>query len=565
VKSGEGVATQHIKESGTTLGLAGTPQAVLTRRVIAPAGAKIYVQASNANVSCQLSGDVVSPDNTESALTTAITAATTFAAAGTGATDRTIQNKMRDIVSVKDFGAAGDGVTDDTVAIQAVLNTFASSTATANYAVYFPAGTYKITSSLLPKNSSSFYELRGDGTNATKIKWGGSAGSPMIKLRNARQVTIRDMAFDGDSAATPTCAIEVNRCSGQTGAPAATGCRFINLDLGGAAANNCASGILYTCDSTFDSSNDFGYFEMVRVQNVTNYGIAFQHSNALEHVLIACSFASCMTAAVSNIGGANSLVTKGGGSFVAYGCVSGGCGTTLELFGAQHSISIYGWHAENDTKAITTPYAITTTTLNFSAHDFYWVGIDGTAIQFDASTGSTMDFYSPRLAAPATFNISLPTTGSRFNMFGGRLALSTLTYNNEVTFRNVYQEAGNPTYTNSGSGSLTLTRSAGTTKLDAMPIHTSGATFDVNGISADCIYLTYGGATNLTTITGGYPGMLITFYATNANATIQHGTGTNNIQLQGAVNFAMANANTVTLRRIDNAGSSRWVEVGRKT
>jgi polygalacturonase len=39
----------------------------------------------------------------------------TYDPAGTGAVSRTVQSKLRDVVSVKDFGAVGDGVTDDTV------------------------------------------------------------------------------------------------------------------------------------------------------------------------------------------------------------------------------------------------------------------------------------------------------------------------------------------------------------------------------------------------------------------------------------------------------------------
>lgn len=44
-----------------------------------------------------------------------------FIQAGTGATARTMQDKARDVVSVKDFGAVGDGAANDSTAFVRAL------------------------------------------------------------------------------------------------------------------------------------------------------------------------------------------------------------------------------------------------------------------------------------------------------------------------------------------------------------------------------------------------------------------------------------------------------------
>lgn len=68
-----------------------------------------------------------------------------FMQSGTGAVARTVQSKLRDVVSVKDFGAVGDGVTDDTAALSAAFN----------YAIPLALpvmleGTYRITGPIQP-------------------------------------------------------------------------------------------------------------------------------------------------------------------------------------------------------------------------------------------------------------------------------------------------------------------------------------------------------------------------------------------------------------------------------
>ena len=143
---------------------------------------------------------VAGTDNIEvvNFLTTAIgttdSSLVTYVPAGTGATQRTVQAKLRDVVSVKDFGAVGDGVTDDTAAIQNAINFSASIN---GCYVKIPSGTYKISSTLLiTKSNIKIIGSGGDNVHdggtgvdgATKIVWNGSAGGTMLEIKTISNI-----------------------------------------------------------------------------------------------------------------------------------------------------------------------------------------------------------------------------------------------------------------------------------------------------------------------------------------------------------------------------------------
>lgn len=101
-----------------------------------------------------------------------ISAATlTFAQTGTGAVTRTVESKLRDVVSVKDFGAVGDGVTDDTAAIQAAINAVLP-----RGCLFFPEGIY-------PVNGPFVVDTTGSSALLELIGVGGAGGGSVIRAK----------------------------------------------------------------------------------------------------------------------------------------------------------------------------------------------------------------------------------------------------------------------------------------------------------------------------------------------------------------------------------------------
>lgn len=113
-----------------------------------------------------------------------------FTQSGTGAVQRTVENKLKDTVSVKDFGAVGDGVADDTAAIQAAIN------ATNKGVLFFPPGDYKITSMVtITKNgqndsTQSCLEIQATGAKLV------STVAPALRITQTKRLEIIGLQVD---------------------------------------------------------------------------------------------------------------------------------------------------------------------------------------------------------------------------------------------------------------------------------------------------------------------------------------------------------------------------------
>ncbi len=94
---------------------------------------------------------------------------------GTGAVLRTIQDKLRDRISVKDFGAVGDGIADDTVKVQAALTAAIG----AGKALFFPKGTYLCTSTIVGSGDVVVY---GEGRSISVLYWPSTAATSGLSL-----------------------------------------------------------------------------------------------------------------------------------------------------------------------------------------------------------------------------------------------------------------------------------------------------------------------------------------------------------------------------------------------
>jgi hypothetical protein len=189
--------------------------------------------------------------STSSTATVGDDARLSFTAAGTGATARTLQNKLRDVVSVKDFGAVGNGIANDTSAFTAAL--------AAADNVFVPAGTYNITSTISVAAKKCLYGVGFKSNISATI-----AGAPAISVNGGLPgagsqvvgIRISGSAQKGLYVTTPNVLIDNISLSGLTATDGfvfvdAFSSTFSNLSTSGATISNAC----FVCGQNFNANN----------------------------------------------------------------------------------------------------------------------------------------------------------------------------------------------------------------------------------------------------------------------------------------------------------------------
>ncbi len=185
--------------------------------------------------------------------TTADADAVSFQPAGSGAVTTTVQEKLREVVSVKDFGAVGDGTTDDTGSITAAI----SAATLANRTLYFPAADYKVTSSLTV-TCSTYME------NGGYLSPSGLAANAVVFNVTAR-TTHENIRIQGNQAYDPANGTIGIRPTGLNASRSTfVNCSVVNLKYG--AVCNTFSVLWLNCRFNYNTTNFSTYASSAAVQ-----------------------------------------------------------------------------------------------------------------------------------------------------------------------------------------------------------------------------------------------------------------------------------------------------------
>lgn len=231
--------------------------------------------------------------------------AVTACVAAPPVTDETFAGPMPTWLNVqRDFGAVGDGVADDTDALQRALDSVGTPEL-AGTAIWVPAGTYRITRTLVRTGVSGVY-LIGEDPQRCIIRWDGPAygGEPRVPAYNSDAWKAWDGRHPAEMFWFNGRTSRFERLTFDGAGKAASGFSFKWHDRG--AAEQTSSHRISLADVTFrdmaigfDGGGKQGWLdsevlmERCRFERCTQFGVGLHHFNAVDYWLWHCVFEDC--------------------------------------------------------------------------------------------------------------------------------------------------------------------------------------------------------------------------------------------------------------------------------
>jgi hypothetical protein len=243
------------------------------------------------------------------------TSFTSFRFPATGApAARTMPDRLAEVRNVKEYGAVGDGVTDDTAAIQATFDAafgspsdpHGTSNKYLNRPVFFPAGNYKVTSTLTLRSVSGGH-IFGGGSTSTCIFYAGSIAAPptltsLIKTNGFAYCRVEGLSLSISAGSDYTVAFYLGY--DHTGSVALNANTFSDMLF-----FNSGHGMLIGGDDYMGSEN---VFLNCTFSNCSYAGLKTANYNALQQTIIGGGATRCGVGFMAKTG---SIPTIAGAGF----------------------------------------------------------------------------------------------------------------------------------------------------------------------------------------------------------------------------------------------------------
>ncbi|BCW20186.1 hypothetical protein NtRootA9_28940 [Arthrobacter sp. NtRootA9] len=256
------------------------------------------------------------------------------------------------------YGVKGDGVTDDTAAIQSVLNLVTKGAGVPAISITAPAGTYRITNTLVIDRKA--VKLIGAGvgnptdhTNpgqGASFIWDGPAGIPMFCIKDAQAVVFEDFYLGGNTSTPPSELIyfENDGVSGQAGTNQHISMSRLTFGRLGYYTDTYPDHVTSTRCVRFggtNANNDQAWFYDCAFGGAMDALVVLDNSNNLWCSFVNCVFDGRLSAADST---PKSVGLRTAASVSLYNPQFNRCSTDIDV--TSGTTFAYMWNSENSGK-----------------------------------------------------------------------------------------------------------------------------------------------------------------------------------------------------------------------